>query len=291
VTDWLERLEALRERVGGTEKSLSIGESIAPFIPIEVELKTTGVGVTLEDIQRVGPYITYRGEHLAILYILNSNASSSDLESNDPAKRTPRFHLTWCEALEGMMQKERFDRYVLSRSESNLFRVESEQGDMLEDIRLFPCQYCLVNLQYRGFRYKQPYLHKEDQVRGFNVKTFLEENDGNLPVMKHLPKTLAESATAGDYTKDFPEISRRLREYHNWTCEECGIDMTGKKEGLHTHHVNGVKSDNSRRNLRVLCALCHRNVDQYHKHMRIKPDILRYIQLKNGGIGYMSRPG
>lgn len=55
--------------------------------------------------------------------------------------------------------------------------------------------------------------------------------------------------------------------------------MADKKEGLHIHHVNGMKRDNSRKNLRVLCALCHRDVDAHHKTMNIKPDIERYITL------------
>ena len=54
--------------------------------------------------------------------------------------------------------------------------------------------------------------------------------------------------------------------------------MSDKKEGLHTHHVNGVKSDNSIRNLRV-SVLVPRDVDEHHRSMHIKPDIVRYIEL------------
>ena len=290
LRDSFDRLEELRKRIGGAERSSSFDEPIAPLRDIERELKTTGIDVEREDIQQVGPYLTYKGEHLAILYILNSNSSSSDLENNEPAKSTPKFHLTWCRTLEQMTQRKRFDRYVLSRSESNLFRVEALERDpdairrlgerhMLEGIRLYPCQNCLNDLTYRGFELKQPKPSRLNQVEEFGIKTYLQENDGNLTVMKHLPKVLAENAKAGGYTQDFPEISRRLREEHNWTCTECGIDMSDKKEGLHTHHINGVKHDNSRRNLRVLCALCHKDVDEHHRTMHVKPDIERYIHL------------
>lgn len=290
LRDSFDRLEELRRRIDGAEKSDSFDAPIAPLRDIERELKTTGIDVEREDIQQVGPYLTYKGEHLAILYILNSNSSSSDLENNEPAKSTPKFHLTWCRTLEQMTQRKRFDRYVLSRSESNLFRVEALERDpdairrlgerhMLEGIRLYPCQNCLNDLTYRGFELKQPKPSRLNQVEEFGIKTYLQENDGNLTVMKHLPKVLAENAKAGGYTQDFPEISRRLREEHNWTCTECGIDMSDKKEGLHTHHINGVKHDNSRRNLRVLCALCHKDVDEHHRTMHVKPDIERYIRL------------
>ena len=289
LRDSFERLEALRKRIGGVQKSTSFDEPIAPLRDIERELKT-GVVVDRDDVQSVGPYLTYRGEHLAILYILNSTSPSFDLENNEPTKSTPKFHLTWCRTLEQMMQRKRFDRYVLSRSESNLFKVEALERDpdlikelgerhMLEDIRLYPCQNCLVDLNYRGFDRNQAKPARLSQVEDFVIKDYLRENDGNLTVMRHLPKTLAANAKPGGYTQDFPEISRRLREEYNWKCTECGIDMSDKKEGLHTHHVNGVKSDNSIRNLRVLCALCHRDVDEHHRGMHIKPDIVRYIEL------------
>jgi hypothetical protein len=283
-----EGLERLRRRINAPERSLSFDEAIAPLSDIEIRLQTEGVVVERSDIQSVGPYLTYRGEHLAILYILNSNSSGSDLENNDPGKSTPRFHLTWCRTLEQMTQRKRFDRYVLSRSESNLFRVEALERDpeavkqlgerrILDGIRLFPCQNCLGALGYKGFDFKQPKPFRLDQVNEFLIKVFLEENDGNLTVMKHLPKTLAHNAKGGGYTQDFPEVSRRVREEHDWTCTECSIDMREKKAGLHTHHINGVKHDNRATNLKVLCALCHREVDQHHKTMHVKKDIERYI--------------
>jgi hypothetical protein len=284
-----EGLEKLRRRLGAPEKTLSFDEAIAPLSDIEIRLKTDGILVYRGDIQPVGPYLTYRGEHLAILYILNSTSSAFDLENNDPGKSTPKFHLTWCRTLEQMTQRGKFAKYVLSRTESNLFKVEAYERDhnekkrlgerhMLEGIRLFPCQNCLNDLGYKGFELKTPKPTRIEQVKDFDIKTFLQENDGNLTVMKHLPKTLAQNAKAGGYTQDFPEISRRLRKESNWTCTECGINMTDKKEGLHTHHLNGVKHDNRDSNLKVLCALCHKGVDEHHRTMHVKKDIERYIQ-------------
>ena len=56
------------------------------------------------------------------------------------------------------------------------------------------------------------------------------------------------------------------------------MNMTDKQEGLHTHHINGVKHDNRYTNLKVLCALCHKGVDEHHGTMQVKKDIERYIQ-------------
>src|SRR5690606_8629747 len=41
------------------------------------------------------------------------------------------------------------------------------------------------------------------------------------------------------------------------------------KRLLHTHHINGVKHDNSASNLICLCADCHRK-EPFHGHMYIK---------------------
>ena len=128
LLDSFRRLEDLRKRIGGADKSSSFDEPIAPLRDIERELKTTGIDVDREDIQQVGPYLTYKGEYLAILYILNSNSSSYDLENNEPAKSTPKFHLTWCRTLEQMTQQKSFDHYVLSR-QNHSFRVEALERD------------------------------------------------------------------------------------------------------------------------------------------------------------------
>ena len=288
INNNFEGLDRLRRRLGAPEKKLSFDEEMAPLSDIELKLKTEGIIVDREDIQSVGPYLTYRGQRLAILYILNSNSPSFELTRDDPSKKAPKFHLTWCRTLEQMTKIGRLERYVLSRSESNLFRVEAHEHEpesikkygeyhMLNDVRLFPCQNCLNDLEYKGFELKQPKPSRMEQINDFVVREFLEENDGNLTVMKHLPSTTALTAKGGGY-RGFAEISRRLREQHGWTCSSCNIDMTEKKSGLHVHHLNGQKHDNRPSNLKVLCALCHRDVDQFHKTMPIDRDIVRYIE-------------
>ena len=283
-----EGLERLRRRLNAPEKTMSFDQPIEKLRDIERELKTTGIVVEKSDIQSVGPYLTYKGDHLAILYILNSTSTSYDLENNEPSKSTPKFHLTWCRTLDKMTRNKRFDRYVLSRSPSNFFRVEALERDahainqfgerhMLDEVRLFPCQNCLDALRYKNFSLKTAKNSRLKKVERFFLREFLEENDGNLTVMRHLPKTLAQNAKSGAYTSDFPEISRRLRKKHRWRCSKCNVDMSGNKAGLHTHHINGVKSDNSIANLQVLCALCHKGIDSHHSRMVVERSIELFI--------------
>lgn len=292
LNDTFIQLEVLRRKIGGREVSNTFDVPMEPLRAIERQLETTeGVTVERSEIQTVGPFLTYKGEILAILYIFNSTSSvKSLLENRAGLDGPPKFHFTWCQTLDRMTRDKRFERYVLSRSKSNRFMVEGikidqdkntrygKEVETVDDVRLYPCQNCLNELSYKGFNYGQSRESRYKQMEKFSIQEYLDENDGLLTVMKHLPKTLAKDAKKGGYSKDFPEISRRLREKHNWKCSECGIDMSTKKAGLHVHHVNGQKNDNSESNLRVLCALCHQNVDSFHKTMHIKPDIERFIK-------------
>ena len=68
------------------------------------------------------------------------------------------------------------------------------------------------------------------------------------------------------YTKNWETISRAYRIKHNYTCEKCGLHIDNELDRmyLHTHHINGNKTDNREKNLRCLCIRCHANVDDNH---------------------------
>ena len=289
-------IEKLRKRLGAELNSYEFGGSLDPMQKIVVQLETEGIVVERNEIESVGSFLTYKGEVLAILYIYNSNNSKNDLEADFPQQRAPRFHFTWCRTLEEMEKKNRFARYVLSRSKSNLFEVEAKERDpdqislygerhTLKDIKLAPCQNCLDKLIYHDFSLKDSKHSRLNAVANFSLQTYLDENDGTFNVMKFIPKHTSKTMQSGAYTDDFPKISTDMRKNVNWKCSKCNVDMTSMKKGLHVHHRNGVKSDNSPSNLMVLCALCHKNIDQFHGHMHVARDIERFIltnRPKNG---------
>lgn len=285
----IEKLATLRKRLGASERTETFAKMLDPLEEITIKLATQGLEVSLAEIENVGGLLTYKGEVLAILYIFASNSSEESLRANSAVSSgTPKFHISWCRTLDDMTAKNRFGRYVLSREPSQLFSIEALERDPLEikskgerhivdDVTLYPCKNCLDFLQYRGYDKRWSANEKNQGVEDFRIGTFLEENDGNLTVMKHFPKDSAKTAASGAYTSDFSEISRGLREKCNWKCSACNVDMALCKQGLHVHHVNGVKSDNSTSNLKVLCALCHKNIDEFHKAMFVKPKIERFI--------------
>ena len=179
------KLDELRVRIGAQEKTATYDQLLEELSDIEIKLSTTGIIVEKEDIELVGPYLSYKGEYHTIYYIFHSWCSSADLLSNDPTKSTPRFHLTWCKTLKNMKKENRFHRYVLSQPKSNSFRVEARETDsellrkhgeqhIIEDVRLFPCQYCLGKMEYKGFNSEQKWEKRLQQVLDFQVARFLK---------------------------------------------------------------------------------------------------------------------
>lgn len=66
------------------------------------------------------------------------------------------------------------------------------------------------------------------------------------------------------YTADWPEISKARKVAAGYRCTECRLHLTERwTELLHTHHINGDKSDNHLGNLRVLCIDCHNKAHRF----------------------------
>ena len=77
-----------------------------------------------------------------------------------------------------------------------------------------------------------------------------------------------DASALGSYTSDWPAISSKLRNELDYTCEQCGVNLTKQTKLLHVHHINGNKTDNSRKNLRALCADCHKK-QPHHGHLYV----------------------
>lgn len=69
------------------------------------------------------------------------------------------------------------------------------------------------------------------------------------------PSRLIE--TSGNYTEDWPKVSAARKSAAGYRCADCKVVVSARPNLLHTHHVDGDKSNNQLGNLRVLCADCH----------------------------------
>lgn len=70
------------------------------------------------------------------------------------------------------------------------------------------------------------------------------------------------------YTDDWADISNNYKSLRNYKCEHCGVSLKTEKRLLHTHHINGVRNDNRSKNLRALCADCHKK-QPHHGHLHV----------------------
>ena len=283
-------LEALRKRIGAKATNESFGKEMDPLSEIKIELEKGFLEVERQDIVSYGNFLTYQGKILAILYIYDYRASIDDLLSDDLYKKSPKFHFSWCRTLQQMERRGKFARYIFSRRKINKFKVQATEWDEdkilkygehheVEDVTLYACRNCLSETGYRDYDKDSEKNKKDEAVRSFKIIDYLNENEATFTTAKfYQVRHSDETVQPMVYTDDFPEISRKLRVEKNWKCTKCDVNMNRMKQGLHTHHRNGVKSDNSRRNLEVLCALCHQNVDSDHKGMHVKREIQRYIE-------------
>ena len=146
-----------------------------------------------------------------------------------------------------------------------------DKGNQDVEVDALPlCGYC-KNLVLQEFNENQ----KDESLKESNIKDSVE-------FVRLLKETLGISdglsqevdADIFGYVKDWEQISRRYREYHNYTCERCGLQITNPwdRQFMQVHHRNGIKTDNNGKNLECLCIRCHANVDDVHRKNFSKGD-------------------
>lgn len=193
----------------------------------------------------------------------------------------PRFHLANCQTLLDMRSKNRLERYVVSTRLDGRFKINllKQTGAYSDVVALHVCQNCLNFLRFDGFSMDQPKATRLDHVQRFTIDGFFRKFPQSLHI--HSAKHTDEDSPLNDYSVGFRDISLRVRKAAGWCCQACGLDLSDgpHRQFLHTHHTNGVKSDNSERNLRVLCLGCHAD-EPSHSHMKVHRHYLEFLSIR-----------
>lgn len=161
----------------------------------------------------------------------------------------PRYHICKCHVIESFMNSSgQIPEYRKSNS-MPVMVIDKSDNNADKIVNNLPlCSYCA-------------------RLSG-NVNRNMTSN----AFVKLLRKAYAQKETRyfvdkSGYTENWPMISYAYREGHNFTCENCGVQVDPiETEYLHVHHISGDKTDNREENLRCVCIKCHSEVDATHIH-------------------------
>lgn len=265
-------LENLRRKMGAKERLWMPDDTIRE-IRINQQKVLEGVPTNLESVTvSNGGLLSYEGLQV-VVYIKDHTNNFGHRESvlKNPENGN-RIHVYDCNVLEQMRQNKRYERYVQTAKTKDFeIDIKSSSGVSTESANLKVCQICLKTLRYNNYN-----GGKTDIWRNFDLEEFFGEYSTFFAVT---PRYHDFASPSYDYTKNWSNRSREVRTRYSWTCAECKVVLSRPehRKYLHTHHQNGIKSDNSNKNLIPLCAICHAK-EPSHQHMIVSDEVRRIIE-------------
>lgn len=240
--------------------------------PRDDVLGKQGIDLTSADV-RCEPetgLFTYAGRRV-LLYRRQRVTSEPELNSAKP------FHLLRCEALQGIAHQTHTARHTYTTRRDGRFSMTLESADGMVSERavaLVPCRKCLADLNYRGYR-DATSARKAEIRSSFTIGYFFDSYpaaSGESTVAVPMPPPVAD-----EYPTEWVAVSRAARAAVDWTCTVCRVRCHVAMALLHTHHINGIKTDLRPENLRVLCLACHRQ-EPGHQTMYASPGHLAILE-------------
>ena len=111
----------------------------------------------------------------------------------------------------------------------------------------------------------------------FKLHNFFKKYDSEAPKTIRYAENVTEIQT---YAHNPNNIAREYKKSVNYTCSLCQVNCSTEKLCLHLHHMDGNPQNNTRENLRVLCADCHSR-QPLHSHMLNNPNSTKLYTIIN----------
>lgn len=248
-------------------KSVTRTKEVIEPDPIEIEVSEdlkNGKEITFKDEDLRSDEnegLTYKGRKV-IAYIKDQNIGKFGAY---------KYHLCNCKTLKDMDNAGRQKKYCITNNISGIFPVfdvSDPQRPEEKKIKLTLCKNCIEVLRKKGLFFKN-----------FNLEEYFKRYDSYVPETIKKPVSFTQQQT---YTPNHKEQARKYKKQVNYICERCEGDFSQAPHLLHLHHINGVKSNNYRDNLKVYCVICH-SKQPMHSHLleENKDDVEAARKLRN----------
>jgi len=243
-----------------------------------------GKGVEISNLEKVkagpGGLLMYKDVQ-AILYIKDTQAPEWRLQHRPEDSR--RYHLAECRTIRQSRRNKRFERYVLTNRSDGKFLADAynpvtgRKNTIEAELKV--CKNCLGHINYNGYR-RSDDREKNKIWREFDLAYFLREYSTFF--CAH-PSRRDRTAPLDIYPKDWHRISKKQKLAVNYTCDICGVCLNSHQRLIHTHHISGVKTNNFRSNLQVLCVECHSRQPQHNIKVTLsEKNIIQEEKIKQG---------
>lgn len=247
----IQKLELISKKLGVSLKE------IPSFKPIVITGTITDM-VKKGKIQKVRNNEIIRTDHGEVLFLYIPDLSylirhsKAGRNVQDIPENRNKVHLFYCETIQYMEKQKRRFRYCATNKHTGKFPVKYSDKNK-QEVELNVCKHCLKLLSTNKFG---PYSD-------FNFKEFYQHYCYAVPWFEGIPKILY----GVEYPPNWKQLSYQIRTERGWKCEKCGKDLSKEQYMLDLHHINGIKSDCSKSNLKALCRHCHKQ-EPLHGHMR-----------------------
>lgn len=237
--------------------------------PIPERLRGDGIEIDFDDIEVLSDKtLGYKG-YRVLVYIRDVGSYGRDRDA------LPKFHLTYCNTLQKMKRAKRWERYVVNHRDDGEFKINFTDQNVSKTVRLNVCQWCLGQIDWKGFQSISDRSAKLRLVEDFSLAEFFNKYPRDLLAIQ--PEHTSDTAPMNNYVENWPTISTQIKKARGYKCEGCGNKFSGTDSRfLDTHHRNGQKNDNTDSNLGVLCIGCHAD-EPMHSHMKADKRYYEYV--------------